>query len=81
MPSYTTVAPLPSIATVTAAAAAPATTTAGAVGGASATTTASAGPSVSVYVQPAPFLGAASVSRPIFGVLAAVFVGAVAVVL
>ena len=77
MPSYTTVAPLPSIATVTAAAAQ--ATSAGAVGGASAT--ASAGPSVSVYVQPAPFMGAASVSRPIFGVLAAVFVGAVAVVL
>jgi hypothetical protein len=78
MPSYTTVAPLPSIATVTAAAA-QATSAAGAVGGASAT--ASAGPSVSVYVQPAPFMGAASVSRPIFGALAAVFVGAVAVVL
>ena len=78
MPSYTTVAPLPSIATVTAAAA-QVTSAAGAVGGASAT--ASAGPSVSVYVQPAPFMGAASVSRPIFGVLAAVFVGAVAVVL
>jgi hypothetical protein len=34
-----------------------------------------------VYVQPAPFMGAASVSRPVFGVLAAVIVGFMAVVL
>ena len=73
MPSYTTLATLPSIATVTANAA----TSAGAVG-------ASASPSVSVYVQPGQvgtFTGAGNVRRPVCGIVVGAIVGAVAMLL